>query len=993
MAENQNKMVKKKSIFIKILIPLMGLLIIEILILVCSVLGQGIITELNDNEKAIINEKVESRKNYLENEMIGSWMNLNYTAECINESTQKLLENGAISMQTLDGSSDDAVPLLAEAAEYLLEMMRSNRVTGAYIILNTGDLSVDKLNGQYKDKPGVYLRDSNPQAQPSFRNQDILIERAPIALVRQMGIATDTTWNPRFVFRENDQPYYDFLYKPFQAAYNNPEYSMEDCGYWSHAFSLLGEKEKAIAYSIPLKLSDGSVYGVLGIDITLDYLQEFIPSEEIEEEGTGSYILALEQDGVLKNGLVSGSAYSDAADAGQDIKIDTSKFYAHAEALNLYNSNTPFSQDRWVLAAVAPLESMMDFAKKVEFALIAAVAVTIIIGLLGSFLISYKLQKPVAALSKEIREKDPMKRIMLQETGIEEIDQMTQAIEKLSLDVIDAGQRFTKIIEMASVKLAGFQIDRKEQKLFITENFFQIFGKPEINKTEMTIEEFDARFCEFKKYYLEKDELTDSYIYKIPDGRGNRFLRLKYRESGENCYGLVEDVTQSLLEKKVLQHERDHDPLTNLFNRRAFRREVQELFEERREDIKTAALIMLDLDNLKYINDTYGHDYGDKYIIKAALAFRYYLPTGAITARISGDEFNIFLYGYESEEEIQAVINTMKMGLDSMMLTLPGDIQQKVQASGGIAWYPKDSGRLDTLQKYADYAMYMVKNSTKGELLSFDKEHYMTKNSLIQNKEALTRLIERRAVRYAFQPIVDARTGAVFALEALMRSDMEEFKSVTDILEIAKYEGKLNQIEEMTWFEAMRAFVEHLKAGRIGEETYIFLNSIPNQYLSVQAERVFVNEYREYLGRIVVELTEEERIDKEVWDKKRTHHRELGGKIALDDYGTGYNSEKMLITVSPDFIKVDIAIVNNIHQSSDKRAIVEYIVNYAHERGKYIIAEGVETAEETAEVIRLGVDYLQGFYMAKPTFNPEGVRPEALAIINKMKNNENGGKF
>lgn len=987
MSEKQNKTVKKKSIFKKILIPLMGLLILEILILVCSVFGQGIITELNNNEKAIINEKVESRKNYLENEMIGSWMNLTYTAELINDSTEKLLKSGAVTMQTLDNNSDYAVPLLSEAAEPLLAMMRTNHVTGAFIILNTGDLSVDKINGQLKDKPGIYLRDSNPQAQPSYRNQDILIERAPIALVRQMGIATDTAWNPKFGFQDSGQSYYDFLYEPFQAAYENPEYSMEDCGYWSHAFNLFGEGKRAIAYSIPLKLSDGSVYGVLGIDITLDYLREFIPNEEIADSGTGAYILALEQeDGTLSDALVNGAAYTKEAEEGQKIKIDSSKYYAYSETLNLYNSNTPFSDEKWVLTAAAPLDSIMDFAKKVELALMAAVIVTIIIGLIGSFLISYKVQKPVSDLSKEIREKDPTKRIRLRQTGIEEIDQMTQAIEKLSLDVIDSGQKFTKIIEMASVRLAGFQIDRAERQLFKTENFFDIFGCPEADKIEMSIEDFDAKFKEFKNYYVEKDELADSYIYKIPDGRGSRFLKLKCRVTEDNCYGLVEDVTQSLLEKRVLQHERDHDPLTNLFNRRAFRREVQELFEERQEELKTAALIMIDLDNLKYINDTYGHDYGDKYIIKAALAFRYYLPTGAITARISGDEFNIFLYGYDSEKDIQSVIDTMKMGMDSMVLTLPGDILQKVQASGGVAWYPKDSTRFEVLLKYADYAMYMVKNSTKGELLSFDKEHYLSKNSLIQNKEALTRLIERRAVKYAFQPIVDARTGKVFAYEALMRPEMEEFKSVLDVLEIARYEGKLNQIEEMTWFEAMRAFVGHIQAGRIAEDTYIFFNSIPNQYLSMQAERAFADEYREYLGQIVVELTEEERIDREVWDKKRIHRRELRGKIALDDYGSGYNSEKMLITVSPDYIKVDIAIVKGIHQSSDKRAIVEYIVNYAHERGKFIIAEGVETQEETEEVIRLGVDYLQGYYMAKPTFTPAGVLPQALATIEKMKN-------
>ena len=134
-------------------------------------------------------------------------------------------------------------------------------------------------------------------------------------------------------------------------------------------FNLFGEGKRAIAYSIPLKLSDGSVYGVLGIDITQDYLREFIPNEEIADSGTGAYILALEQeDGTLSDALVNGAAYTKEAEEGKKIKIDSSQYYAYSETLNLYNSNTPFSDEKWVLTGAAPLDSIMDFAKKVELA-------------------------------------------------------------------------------------------------------------------------------------------------------------------------------------------------------------------------------------------------------------------------------------------------------------------------------------------------------------------------------------------------------------------------------------------------------------------------------------------------------------------------------------------------------------------------------------------------------------------------------------------------
>ena len=315
-----------KSIFRKILFPLMILVIIEILILVGSVFGQGIIEELNDNEKAIVDEKVVRRKNYLENEMISNWMNIEYTAQLINDYAQELIDSGEITVEGLDDGSESATPLLSKSADDLIALMRTNRVTGAFIVLNTGDLGVSGQNEEYENKPGIYLRDSDPMAQPSYRNQDLLIERAPIALVQQLGIATDTTWNPRFEFQEMKQPYYDFLYKPFQTAYNNPDYSMADCGYWSRAFQLFGEGKQAIAYSIPLKLADGTVYGVLGIDITLEYLQEFMPSEEIVDNGSGAYFVAQQkEDGKISDVLSSGN--TSAASAAESGKVDTSRYY------------------------------------------------------------------------------------------------------------------------------------------------------------------------------------------------------------------------------------------------------------------------------------------------------------------------------------------------------------------------------------------------------------------------------------------------------------------------------------------------------------------------------------------------------------------------------------------------------------------------------------------------------------------------------------------
>ncbi len=978
---------KKKPIFRKILVPLMGLVIVEILILVCTMFGQGLIQELNANEEAVVNGKVSARKSYFESTMINSWMNVGSTVDCVNSVAQRLLAEGDITMDTLDDSSEACALLLEQTAANLIEMMRSNHVTGVYIILNTEDLEPSMENGEYIDKPGIYLRDSDPSALASERNEDILIERSPMLVVQKLGIATDTSWKLRFEFSQDDRAYYDFLYYPFQTAYHNEsDYTWQNMGYWSAPYQLEGEGKTLISYSVPLILEDGTVYGVLGVDLTLEYMQTMLPYEELDEDGRSAYFLAQysEETGEFSNIFGNGDLEGLVQTETNSMHLDSDGYYAYMEQLQIYSSNAPFSEDQWVFAGIVSYESLQSFVKELEIALIMAVLATLAIGIGGSLIISYMMQRPVARLALEMKGKDARKKVKLHPTGILEIDQMSEAVEQLSRDVIDSGRKFSKIIEMASVRLAGFQMNRETGSLFLTEHFFSIFGRDDIEENGMTIEEFDAAISGFRQYYVERDESVDGYIFCIPQNGRQQFVRVRILEDGALCYGLAEDVTQSLLEKRILKHERDHDSLTNLYNRRAFQRRLQELFDSSEDHIGIGAFLMIDLDNLKYVNDTYGHEYGDRYIKQAAAALEENLSGNVCYARISGDEFNVFIYGHDSRTEVEENIRRLQSAMNSGHIPLPDGRVQRVHATGGVAWYPDDSRSVQDLLKYADYAMYTVKRSHKGEFGNFNMQQFQSQDELLRSSAALTRMLDNRTLYYAFQPIVDARTGKIFAYEALLRPDVNEFESAKDVMEAARREGKLKQIEELTWFQSLEAFEQHICEGRIEENTYLFINSIPNQRMNPEKEEEFGRCFGKYLKQIVLELTEEEQIDGENWEEKQRIHKMRGGKIALDDYGTGYNSEKTLLLVSPDFIKVDMAIIKEIHLSPDKRTIMEYIVNYAHERGKYIIAEGVETIEEIQTVVALGADYLQGFFFAKPKRMPDGIPEESRSALLKL---------
>ena len=180
----------------------------------------------------------------------------------------------------------------------------------------------------------------------------------------------------------------------------------------------------------------------------------------------------------------------------------------------------------------------------------------------------------------------------------------------------------------------------------------------------------------------------------------------------------LEDLSDRLLqEQRNLQYERDHDFLTDLYNRRAFGRRIRELLEKKGGGNAIGAYIMMDLDNLKIVNDTYGHEYGDKYIRCASDAMREGLGDEAIYSRISGDEFNAFIFDEEgNRSRINALIERLQETIDNSFIMLPDGEKKQLRLSGGVSWYPEGGTNPDQLQKNADYAMYVVKKTTKSQI-------------------------------------------------------------------------------------------------------------------------------------------------------------------------------------------------------------------------------------------------------------------------------------
>ena len=972
----------RNSIIVRLLLPMLVVLLLQTLLFAETIFHGGVIAELNNNAMDILNERVFRRKSYLENDIFQRWTNFSKFEYDVQEKMKSFLLERDIQFSELQSNQDLITEFLVESVDYTVAALRQHMVTGIFIVLQ------GKNEIRY---PGIYFRDLDPLFNPND-NSDISMEKGPSSIAKTSGISLGRDWTPQFILAEDDDSS-NFFYKPYKITKAYPDSKFSDLGYWSKPFRLSQYDMEVITYSIPLINDDGESYGVIGIELTTDYLRKILHYDEIIENRQGSYVLGInsEDDMVFENVVSSGSILKTII--GNDKKLvfnkeakynkiyelrssrsETKTVYGSIHNLNLYNRNSPFEKDKWVLIGIVEEDNLLKAAKQVKFAVIIALIIYLIIGVIGIILAGMIFVMPIKTLVKKLSNSNPQEVITLEKINITEIDNLAYAIEVLSSKVSDSASKLSQIIGMVNIPIGAFEHSLDEDKVFCTDGFFNIIGMERYNTDTQYIDYMDFyNILEIIQSYPENN-LEDIYRY-IKKDNSIIWIRLNIQETHGKILGIIEDVTDEVMEKRKIEYERDHDLLTHLINRRAFRIQVK---KQMKEELKIAAFVMWDLDNLKYINDTYGHDYGDQYIKTAAEILSEISFCNGVVSRMSGDEFLAFIYGYEGKDEIRNIINKMQENLYNTTICMPDNNIIRIRASAGIAWYPDDSDDYYELIKYSDFAMYEIKNTIKGNIGEFDKEVYNKKSFLLHSQEELNRFIDEELVEFVFQPIVDAKNGSVFAYEALMRSKIETLKSPLDIIRLARSQSKLHAIEKLTFFKAMEAFKHH-------EEDFgnarIFINSIPNHILSKKDLQIFEEKYKADLNRLVIEIIESEQLDDKITRKKQDMITKWNSSIALDDFGSGYNSEIALLVLSPSFIKIDISIIRGIDRDRNRQKLLNNLLSYAKDRNIKVIAEGVETKKEMDTLIKFGVDYLQGYYIGRPNKIPQQISEKIVEEI------------
>lgn len=968
----------KKSIIWKIVLLMSFVALLQALLCTALILGTKVPDTLDDNAYSLFAEKVENRRNYLLSEMLNRWSNIDgFETEFADIYDNLLGQSAAL-------SPEKTVQLLDQSTAVLLRMMQSSMSTGSFIILNdayTQDIS----------NSGLYIQNTNPSTNNrSMQSESTLMLRGPNDISKKYKIPLSNVWSYGFALEGTQR---DILEKPMVAASLTDVQAYQGC--WNIVPSFANPDLRILTYSIPLCDQNGQIFAVAGVEISQDYLYKLLPFDDFAQSGSYGYLLVSidsysgEVTPLTSQGTVQRSiaAPDQPMILQQDNKTEDYLCYstetpigtvsAHYEELRLYDPNTPFSDTQWCLMGLTAKSNITAFANQLDHTLLLMVALSVFAGAIFAFFIGAYSARPIMKLSHDVKNSNFDEPLSFARTDIAEIDELSSAIEHLTRSILDATTKTDQIMDMANVGVGSFEHKRGSEIVIVSNSLQRMLNiAPSTGKIfSVSAEQFFALLDRLKRY--PEPEMSDTYRHA--DG-SKRWYKITEMESADGLLGVVLDVSRDVLERYALKYERDYDKLTGLHNRPAFHHRAQQIFAT--GDLQICAVALFDLDNLKYVNDTYGHELGDLYIKTAARIMDEVLHKIALLGRMAGDEFYVFFHGLSSREEVLDALAQLYQRLEEEPILLPDGTQFKVRMSGGIAWYGEDSKDYNELLRFADFAMYEGKHTIKGELREFKHAAYLAESFLLSGTEELNRVLDNSNVDFAFQPIVNAQTGDLYAYEALMRPQSELLNTPTKLIQIATAQSQLWKVEKITFFKAIEKF--HAHPERFGK-VKLFLNSVPNQLLKESEYADMERLYADVLPRLVVEVIENERLDAEIMRQKLARFTTWGAQIALDDYGTGYNNDFSLISIHPHIVKLDRFLISSVESDITHQAIVSKILTFCKESGILVLAEGVETSEQMQYLVRAGVDFLQGYYIAHPSLMPDFDSAPLKAELNSMR--------
>lgn len=436
--------------------------------------------------------------------------------------------------------------------------------------------------------------------------------------------------------------------------------------------------------------------------------------------------------------------------------------------------------------------------------------------------------------------------------------------------------------------------------------------------------------------------------------------------------GTMSDISEKKASEELVWRHASFDSLTGLPNRRLFRdRLEQELRRAHRSSIEVA-LLFIDLDHFKEVNDLLGHDAGDQLLLQVAERLSSCVRDTDTVARLGGDEFTVILTDLHDHPHIEHLAQKIIQALGKPF-QLKNEIAH-ISASVGITLYPTDATSSEELIRNADQAMYAAKEGGRNHFRFFTKAMQKEVQHRARLIRDLRKALASNQLEVHFQPIVNLRSQEICKAEALLRWKHPRLGLVgpAQFIPLAEESGLIHEIGDWVLSESARWADRWSIARRAPFE--ISVNRSPVQFLpSTPADWVALLEAMKLSTRcIAVEITEGVLLNaSENVAKTLDRYRDAGIQVALDDFGTGYSSLAYLKRFHIDYIKIDQSFVQDIEFNEGSRAIAESTIVMAHRLGLKVIAEGIEKPEQEAILRVAGCDFGQGFLFSRALPAPE----------------------
>ncbi|MCW8930580.1 MAG: EAL domain-containing protein [Gammaproteobacteria bacterium] len=471
-------------------------------------------------------------------------------------------------------------------------------------------------------------------------------------------------------------------------------------------------------------------------------------------------------------------------------------------------------------------------------------------------------------------------------------------------------------------------------------------GGPGIPSSEMTLKKADGKPVHvFSSYVMHKNQSNEPEIYCI-------------------------DIDNTLRKEQAdkIEHQAYFDNLTDLPNRMLALDRLNQLLNEAKRNSEKVAVLFLDLDDFKKINDTLGHEVGDKLLIEVAERLSSVLRAGDTVGRLGGDEFILLLGGLSHAEEAQPIAENLLCQFRN-----PFRIESReliMTSSIGISIYPEDASDSSRLLRNADSAMYHAKEQGRNIYSYFTDSMNREVSRRLALEEQIHGALERNEFEVFYQPKIDINNGKVVAAEALLRWNNPVLGNVSPVefIPICEQTSLIINIGKFVLVEALRQTLQWQK--NQCDDFYIAVNLSPRQFRDpklVPGIEEAIKQAGISPNSLELEITEGVLMSGHSYiDEALTQLSRMGITIAMDDFGTGYSSLSYLRSYPFNIIKIDRSFVNDVTVDPADRELINATIVMAHALNLKVVAEGVETQEQLEHLIQMNCDIAQGYLYSKP---------------------------